>query len=77
MENDIRIANERRHRLRVPDIGNDEFNTFTQHAVEILPPAVHEIVDYAHTEAASGQLSHQLGSNESGAARHQNSLVLH
>ena len=77
MENDVHVANQRRHGLCVADIRHDEFDVLAQHAVEILPPAVDQVIDDAHGKAMSGQLPHQFGPDESGAARHQNTLVLH
>ena len=74
MEDDVDVTHQRRHGLCVADICHDEFDVLAEHAIEILPPAVDQVVDDAYGKSLCGQLTHEFGSNESGAAGHQNTL---
>lgn len=57
MEDNVHVAKQGGHGLRIAYIGDDEFDV-AQNAVEIFPAPVHQIIDNAHGGAAIGQLPH-------------------
>jgi hypothetical protein len=64
---DLGFTQQRSIGIAIADVTRNQRHPIGRQAGKVFPLAVHQVVDHHDARAAIGELTHQLGSDETGA----------
>jgi len=58
-----------------PDLCHGEFDFAAEHIVDVLPASINQVVNHTNAGAETGEMAHQPGADESGAAGDEETVI--